>query len=168
MSQKEINKIFEDRIKTFLEYVDIFDDEEEVELYLYDYIAFIIRENNRENISNQYIPLLEYLLKMSKNNIVLLKGSEIRELYDFVKEHGISYPLKELLLEMYKLNEEKRILNYKEKYNYCDTPKKYKILVEVKKNVEKRLMNIEEIIHDSYKKYNINKSSEEDNKNLSF
>lgn len=116
------NKLFENRIQNFLDNVDMCEfDDEIVDIYLYDFIAFIL-SNNKNNVFNKDLEslIVELIKDCNFSNEFSIKASNLKSIYNFIikKNSGVSLEFENLLKNMYVLNDKRIDINYKLNYDY--------------------------------------------------
>jgi hypothetical protein len=106
---------------------------EMVQIYLYDYIAFAISEQNLSNPNHQYYRIFEFLVKKLKNDYLHISVSDLMKIYAFTISNGLPKELKDLLWETYWLNEAKRKNKYQIDYKYYSNKNEHNMLIEFSK-----------------------------------
>ncbi len=138
MQKKEIDKTFINRVNNFKDYVEMCGDiegNEMVQIYLYDYIAFAISEQNLSNPNHQYYRIFEFLVKKLKNDYLHISVSDLMKIYAFTISNGLPKELEDLLWETYMLNEAKRKNKYQIDYKYYRNKNEYEMLIEFSKGI---------------------------------
>ena len=122
---------FKNRVQNLSDYVEVFGgDEEEIELYLYDFIALALETGRISETNDEFYNVFGYLFKKADdNNIIIIKGTQLKCLCDSAKIISFSNELKNYLLVLYCLNEEKREVIYKLNYRYYKDEKEREVLM---------------------------------------
>lgn len=141
-------KRYENRVKTFKDYVEIYgEDDEEIELYLYDFIAFVLEEGRTNKTNNEFDNVFCSLFKdVDDNNIIMIKGTQLKHLYNSAKEISFSNELKKYLFALYYYNEEKREARYRLNYKHYKSEKEREILIKTVSTLTQRLRMIKDFI----------------------
>ena len=114
-------RVFNNRIRTFLDYVEMYNDEEIVEIYLYDLIAFTL-SNKQNGYIDEYFEqfIVSFICKMNDENEIVINGFDLNVMYNIINYGGVSKELEKVFEKMYILNEKKRECEYKLKYRYYE------------------------------------------------
>ncbi len=140
--------LYENRVQTFKDYVEMYgEDDEEIELYLYDFIAFVLEEGRTNKTNNEFYNVFCFLFKeVDDNNTIMIKGTQLKHLYNSVKDISFSNELKKYLFALYYCNEEKREATYRLHYKYYKSEKEREILIKTVSTLTQRLRMIKDFI----------------------
>lgn len=122
------NIILNDRIETFLNLVEMYEDDEDiVQVYLFDFIAYLLSNNNdlkKCDLEYEKI-ILTYITSVKNDDEIEIKGIDLKNLYSFTKKYNLSNILNEKLSALYMENQMKIENKYELEYNYYNQSKNY-------------------------------------------
>ena len=148
---KRIDKKYKCGVETFRNYVEMFgEDEETVELYIFDFIAFVLEEGVTNETNNEFYKVFDYLFrKTDDSDIIKIKGTRLKTLNNSVKRITFSNEIYNYLIALFYfeevLIEATYRLNY---YNYNNVEEQEMLMGKIAFS-KQRLIVIKNLILDS-------------------